>query len=656
MGFPSTNRDWIETLPDPALVADPKSDLIETANQRLLKLLSEAGDDATGACLSSLFKGQMPQLVSITDEALERGTAWSRDLSLVTGDERSIAVELSLSVFMVAGEPRLLMLLRDLDELKARRERYEINTYHRDGLLHWKRIETLFQEIERKNHLILEAVGEGIYGVDAEGRATFLNSAAERMLGWKRDDLLGLSMHKAVHHSHRDGSPHHRECCPIYRAFHDGAIHRVSDDYFWRRDGTCFPVEYTSTPILDNGQLIGAVVVFRDMTERRRAEDELKQAIEEVESLKHRLEMENAYLQEEISAGHNSHEIVGCSSAISAMTERIELVAPTDANVLISGESGTGKELVARAIHNASGRSGRPMIRVNCAAIPADLFESEFFGHIKGAFTGAVSDRVGRFELADGGTLFLDEVGEIPLSLQSKLLRVLQEQTFERLGETTTRNVDVRLIAATNRDLQSEVSAGRFREDLYFRLNVFPIESAPLRKRPEDIPPLAQLFLRNACRKFNREPLELSRANVEALKQYSWPGNVRELENVIERQVIVTRGHKLSFDLPRDNAPEGVTMAAGDTPYRPVNRPLTEDERQSSERQNMVNALLRTNGKISGAGGAAELLGIKPTTLASRLKRHGIWARDYRDQCDWVGSSAANQQQGRQARELTASQ
>lgn len=221
LGFPPTSRDWIETLPDPALVADPTSDLIERANQRLLKLLNRTLDDASEARLSSLFKGQMPQLVSITDEALERGTAWSRDLSLVTGDERSIAVELSLSVFMVAGEPRLLMLLRDLDELKARRERYEINTYHRDGLLHWKRIETLFQEIERKNHLILEAVGEGIYGVDAEGRATFLNSAAERMLGWKRDDLLGLSMHKAVHHSHRDGSPHHRECCPIYRAFHE---------------------------------------------------------------------------------------------------------------------------------------------------------------------------------------------------------------------------------------------------------------------------------------------------------------------------------------------------------------------------------------------------------------------------------------------------
>jgi transcriptional regulator with GAF, ATPase, and Fis domain len=342
--------------------------------------------------------------------------------------------------------------------------------------------------------------------------------------------------------------------------------------------------------------------------------------------------MENAYLQEEISAEHNAHEIVGRSEAVAAMIQRIDLVAPTGANVLVTGESGTGKELIARAIHNVSDRSDRPMIRVNCAAIPAELFESEFFGHVKGAFTGAVNDRVGRFELADGGTLFLDEVGEIPLSLQGKLLRVLQEQTFERIGETRTRSVDVRVIAATNRDLKTEVEAGRFREDLYFRLNVFPIESVPLRERPEDIPPLAQLFLRNACRRFHREPLELSHANVEALQRYSWPGNVRELENVIERQVIVTRGHKLSFDLPADRdaaGPEPVAVGP-EAVGTAQQRPLTEGEKRDQERENMISALRRCHGKVFGQGGAAELLELKPTTLASRLKRHGIDPSQYR--------------------------
>ncbi len=630
IGFPRPGPAWIETLPDPALVADPNNDRVDQANQRLLQLLGSPAHGLADHRVTHLFRGQIPQLVAVTDEALCRGEAWSRDLRLVTDDDRVIDVEMSLSRFHVGEAPRLLILLRDLEKLRERRERHEINTYHRDGLLHWKRIESLFREIERENHLILEAVGEGIYGVDAEGRATFINSAAERMLGWSRDDLLGRAMHGVIHHSHCDGRPHHRESCPIYRAFRDGAVHRVNDDFFWCRDGTGFPVEYTSTPILDNGQLVGAVVVFRDISERRRTEDNLKQALEEVETLRQRLEMENAYLQEEISAGHNAHEIVGCSAAVAAMIERIELVAPTGANVLVTGESGTGKELVARAIHNASDRSERPMIRVNCAAIPAELFESEFFGHVKGAFTGAVSDRVGRFELADGGTLFLDEVGEIPLALQSKLLRVLQEQTFERLGETRTRHVDVRVIAATNRDLRSEITAGRFREDLYFRLNVFPIESAPLRERPEDIPPLAQLFLHSACRKFHREPLELSCANVESLKRYSWPGNVRELENVIERQVIVTRGHKLHFDLPEDNtASAPVSDPPGLVP-RSASRPMTEDERQARERANMISALSRSGGKISGPGGAAELLRLKPTTLASRLKRYGIEASQYR--------------------------
>ena len=261
-------------------------------------------------------------------------------------------------------------------------------------------------------------------------------------------------------------------------------MHNVDGEVFWRKDGTPVWVEYTSTPIRDRGMVVGAVIVFRDVSQRREADEKLHAALAEVDRLRERLELENAYLQEEIRIETNPRGIIGQSAAIQKTLRQVKLVAPTTAAVMITGESGTGKELIARAIHEASSRRDRPLIRVNCAAIPRELFESEFFGHVKGAFTGAVRDRIGRFELADGGTLFLDEVGEIPLELQGKLLRVLQEGNFERVGEERTRAVDVRLIAATNRDLKQEVARGRFREDLYFRLNVFPVESVPLARPP----------------------------------------------------------------------------------------------------------------------------------------------------------------------------
>ena len=351
-----------------------------------------------------------------------------------------------------------------------------------------------------------------------------------------------------------------------------------------------------------------------------------------MEHLKHRLEMENAYLQEELSAEHHFHEIVGKSDAIKGIVRKIGLVAPTDANVLITGESGTGKELIARAIHQASGRRDRPLIRVNCAAIPRDLFESEFFGHIKGAFTGAVSDRIGRFELADGGTIFLDEVGEIPLELQGKLLRVLQEQQFERVGDNRTRAVDVRVIAATNRDLKAESQEKIFREDLYFRLNVFPIESVPLRRRPEDIPLLAQEFLNRTCQKFNRPVLNLQPGDVQALQDYHWPGNVRELENAIERQVITAEG-ALNFDLkgyPDQNA-ESAHPDQIPRPERHISdRILTEAELRQIEKTNLMRALQASSGRVFGDDGAASLLGLPATTLASRMKKLGLDSRHFR--------------------------
>jgi transcriptional regulator with GAF, ATPase, and Fis domain len=293
--------------------------------------------------------------------------------------------------------------------------------------------------------------------------------------------------------------------------------------------------------------------------------------------------------------------------------------------VLILGETGTGKEMLARAIHERSTRRERPLIKVNCSAVPRELFESEFFGHVKGAFTGALKDRLGRFQMADDGTLFLDEIGEIPLELQSKLLRVLQEGQFERVGEDRTRHVDVRIIAATNRNLQQEVAAGRFRQDLYYRLSVFPITVPPLRERSEDIPMLANHFIERTCARLNCPAVRITPEQLKQLKSYYWPGNIRELQNVIERAVILARGGVLQLELmlPRGVTEAGSALPSGAAALTPT-RVIREEKWKERERANILAALRQTDGKIYGRSGAAELLGVKPNTLAYRMKVLGI--------------------------------
>jgi transcriptional regulator with GAF, ATPase, and Fis domain len=348
-------------------------------------------------------------------------------------------------------------------------------------------------------------------------------------------------------------------------------------------------------------------------------------AFEEIEKLKSHLELENTFLREEVQEAKAFGDMIGQSAALKQILRQVKLVARTDASVLILGESGTGKELVAREIHKLSQRSRRPLIRVNCASIPRELYESEFFGHFKGAFTGALKDRAGRFEAAHGGTLFLDEVGEIPPDLQSKFLRVLQEGQYERVGEERTRTVDVRIIAATNCDLPQAVASGRFRQDLYYRLNVFPIRVAPLRERMEDTPLLAAHFIENTARRLKLPPAQLTEAHIAQLKAYHWPGNIRELQNTIERALILAQNGALWFDLPTDrNAP----FASADTPAGVVRRAdsdvLTESEFRERERENVLAALKKTGWKIHGPGGTAELLGVKPTTLIARIKKLGL--------------------------------
>jgi len=341
---------------------------------------------------------------------------------------------------------------------------------------------------------------------------------------------------------------------------------------------------------------------------RKTKEQELLKAFSEIQELKDRLEAENTYLREEISLQYLHEEFIGQSQTIKKVLNLAEQVAKMDTTVLILGETGTGKELLAQAIHNLSHRKKHPKVTVNCAALPANLVESELFGHERGAFTGAENKRIGRFELADGSSLFLDEIGELSLALQVKLLRVLQEKQFERVGGQKTITSDVRVIAATNRNLLQAVDAGEFRTDLYYRLNVFPITIPPLRDRREDIPPLVWFFVRSFCEKMGKHIDSISRSSMDALCNHHWPGNVRELQNAIERAIIITTGNTLQIELPGEQ-----------NIYRNQTRTLDDVQKEY-----ILNTLRATQWRIRGKNGAAEILGLKPTTLESRMAKLDI--------------------------------
>ena len=420
---------------------------------------------------------------------------------------------------------------------------------------------------------------------------------------------------------------------------------------------------YAINPITFNGEILGAIV----SATREAFQEELRpwgqifadhlgaaivnaRAFDEIQRLKSQLELQNAYLHEAVVEAKAFGDLIGQSPALRHIVEQIEVVAPTEASVLILGETGTGKELVAHEIHRGSARKDGPLVRVNCASIPRELFESELFGHIRGSFTGAIKDRAGRFETAEGGTIFLDEVGEIPMDSQTKLLRVLQEKRYERVGDDRTRRANVRIVAATNRDLKKAAAAGRFREDLYYRLNVFPIQVPPLRERIDDVPLLAKHFVELSARDLKCAKPRLTRAGVTKLQGYDWPGNVRELRNLIERAVILARGGVVDFDLPISGQPtppvtapvrcesftlSGATLGRSDSPaaaeaqdgiVETPSKPnfLTEAEVERFQRENLLRALEAANWKIKGQDGASELLGLKPTTLLSRMEKWGL--------------------------------
>jgi len=460
------------------------------------------------------------------------------------------------------------------------------------------------------SNLLLNAVGEGVYGFDSNGNAVFINPAAEQMTGWQAKELLGKNIHEYHHHSHKDGTPYPCNECHIYNTMRDGIERKITNEVFWRKDGTNFPVEYTSTPVFKEGKLIGAVAIFRDVSQQRLADKKLRAALTKVQDLTEKLQDENSYLQDEINKTWNGSGLEGNNLAYKKMLQQIKLVAKTDSTVLILGENGTGKEVVARNLHQLSQRCNSPLVKVNCAAFNASLLESELFGHEKGAFTGANERRKGRFELADKGTLFLDEIGELTLKAQSKLLRVLQEREFERVGGTKTIKVDIRVIVATNRDLVTMIDKGHFRMDLYYRLNVFPIKIPALRERIEDIPLLCHGILKQLNNKLNKNIQGINKRSLAKLASYYWPGNIRELQNILEREVILSTSELLNIQQ---------TFSKSHQVNHFPKKTLAEIEKAY-----IIEILNNCHWRVGGDKGAAKILDMPDSTLRSRMKKLNI--------------------------------
>lgn len=463
-----------------------------------------------------------------------------------------------------------------------------------------KRLAARLGESEQRLTSIIDSAMDAIIALDEAGHVTLFNRAAERVFRCAASEAIGKTCNRFL------SEPLCRLLGDFMRGERPQAPLWVPEGFSAvRADGASFAIEATLSWAEARGQGI-YTLILRDIEERRKAEAEVGQ-----------LRGLNRCLQEELREAKAGEDLIG-PEGLRSVLEQVRLVARTDASVLVSGETGTGKELIAQAIHRMSPRAGRQFVKLNCAALPANLIESELFGHEKGAFTGALARKAGRFELADGGTLFLDEIGELAIDLQAKLLRVLQDGEFERLGGTRTQKADVRIVAATNRSLADEAAAGRFRADLYYRLNVFPVALPPLRERRADIAPLAAHFVRRFATKYGKHVDAISERQLAVLEGYRWPGNVRELQHVIERAVILTQGSQLALgDWFRDDAPP-----CSPAPSGRVDEPAATLE--EAERLHILKVLDETGWRVSGKAGAAERLGLKPTTLESRMKRLAI--------------------------------
>ena len=470
-----------------------------------------------------------------------------------------------------------------------------------------RRAEEKLRESEERFRLVFEEGPIGMHLVDPSFHFVRVNNALCEMLGYTEEELVGLPLADVVHPGDA------KLGLELAQKMRDGEIANYQiERRYTKKNKEVVWTNLNASVIRDrDGTALYGIGIVENISERKLAGEALRNALSEVEELKNRLQEENIYLQNEIKVEHNFGEIIGVSASLKKSLGLVEQVASTDANVLILGETGTGKELIARAVHELSNRKYRPLVKVNCTTLPASLIESELFGHERGAFTGALTRKIGRFELADKGTIFLDEIGDLPLELQAKLLRILQEGEFERLGSHATNSVDVRVIAATNRDIEKQVQEGTFREDLFFRLNVFPILVPPLRERKEDIPVLAKHFIEKYATKLGKQIDVVPVKVINVLQGYDWPGNVRELENIIERAMVISKANKLEL------GNWFVKTSAG--------MPETETQTlQEIEKRHILSVLDRTMWRVSGSGGAAEILGVKPTTLESRMKKLGI--------------------------------
>jgi PAS domain S-box-containing protein len=577
-----------EFLPDAVLVTDQTGSVVRT-NVRAERMFGYERQELLGQPVELLIPDRLRNLHPRhrSDYAAQprvRAMGAGLELSGRRKDGTEFPVDIMLSPVESAEGQLILAVVRDVSE--------------------HKRAEEDLRRSEQRFRSLFEFSPDAIVVTDREGKIRELNAQVEKYFGYGRPELLGQRIEILLPERFRLTHPKQRADYakqPRVRAMGAGL-----ELYGRRRDGSEFPVDIMLGPV-EGLQDQVMLSVIRDLSEKKEAEEALR-----------RSEQERAYLEEELVTTHQFEEIVGENSGLKRVLKQVEDVALTDATVLILGETGTGKELIARAIHELSPRRDHAFVKLNCSAIPAGLLESELFGHEKGAFTGAIAQKVGRLELAHQGTFFLDEVGDLPLELQPKILRALQEKEFERVGGTRTIPVNVRLVAATNRDLGKMVSTAQFRSDLYYRLRVFPITIPPLRERRDDIPLLVRYFVSNHAKRMGRHIESIPAEAMQALVKWHWPGNIRELENFIERSVILSPGPSLRAPLAELQA------ASAEEGNGPENANL-----EAAEREHILRILRECQGMIGGTNGAAERLGLKRTTLNSKLKKLGITRRDY---------------------------
>jgi len=578
------NEQLIQSTIDGYLLADTNGTLIDV-NSAYCKMI--------GYSRSELLKMNIRDLeASLMGEEIEqniRQMIKSKSVKMETQHKHKngtiVDLDVSITIMQPDLKPLVAAIIRDITETKRAADALRVS--------------------EEKYRTLLDTNPYGIQVIDINGNILYSNPVYQRMVGYTEEELLGKSIFDLI--DGNDTRDQTRALLPLLIKNQPEPTTREAKNR--TKDGRIIDQLFDWNYMRNNeGRVIGFYSVITDFTDQKKAEEKLQKALSEVKSLKDKLLAENIYLRDEIGQTYDSHDIIGNSPKLKSVFRKIDQVSPTDSTVLILGETGTGKGLIANAIHFVSNRSEKPLIKINCAALPESLIESELFGYEKGAFTGAASRKSGRFELADGGTLLLDEIGELPLDLQPKLLRVLQEGEIERLGGTKTLKVDVRVIAITNRNIINAVESGKLREDLYYRLNVYPITVPPLRERSEDIPVLINYFVSKHATKMGKEIDVISKNTIETLKNYDWPGNVRDLENYIIRCIINSPGTELVIDK--------LLLQPQESRVSSQIEPL-----QQVERSHIVKALKATNWRVSGKKGAARLLGMNDKTLDARMRK-----------------------------------